>query len=399
MRSLHKLTATAVAKLKKPGRHSDGGNLYLSISPGHSKSWVFMWTRNGRKREMGLGSYSAVSLAKARVRAERCREQVADILDPIVERGKDSRMTFGEASDRLYESMRHEWSNSKTHYKWHRAMVVHCAPIRERPVAAVDTEDVLTVLNPIWTKRSETASKLRGRIERVLDYAKARGWREGENSARWRGHLQTILPKPVKLSRGHHASMDYRSLPAFFERLSNSSSLAARAMECTILTAVRTGELLNARWAEIEFEDRVWVIPAERMKGRVGHRVPLSTQAMEILEQLDNHRLSEFVFFGQKPGRPLSQTSMLMLLRRMKISGVTVHGFRSSFRDWAGDETEFPRDVAEQALAHKVGDAVERAYRRRDAIEKRRQLMQAWANYCCGSQTSVFVPMRVGLTR
>lgn len=386
-RSLHKLTATAVERLKKPGRHSDGGGLYLSLSNSGSKSWVFIWTRGGKKREMGLGPFPAVSLAKARDRAARCREQVADGLDPIIERGKDARITFGEAADKYYVTMRHRWRSVKSHAKWHRAISHHCGAILNRPVASIETDDVLKVLQPIWHPKAETARNIRGYIERILDYSKARGWRKGENAARWRGHLENILPKPSKLTSGHMPAMDYSDIPVFIERLWNSEALAARALEFTILTAARTGETLNATWLEIDLEHRIWTVPADRTKSGVEHRVPLSDPAGNILVGLYEFRVSDFVFPGQLKGKPISSMAMLMLLRRMKMSGVTVHGFRSSFRDWCGDETEFPREVAEAALSHKVGDAVERAYRRRDAFDKRRRLMESWGQYCIGVAT------------
>jgi len=330
---------------------------------------------------MGLGPYPAVSLAKARARAEQRRQQVADGLDPIVERDRNTGKTFGECADAYFEAMKSEWTHSKTHYKWHRALNHHCGPIRGRSVASIDTEDVLHVLNPIWQSKCETASKLRGRIERVLDFAKAKGWRAGENPARWRGHLQNILPKPQKLTRGHLPAMDYQDVPTFFERVQNTGTMAARALEFLILTAARSGETLGAQWSEIDMDAGIWIVPAGRMKGRIEHRVPLSAKAVDILTQLHEVRMSDYVFPGMKPNRPLSAMAMGMLLRRLKIEGATVHGFRSSFRDWCGEETSFPREIAEAALAHKIGNEVERAYRRGDALEKRRKLMQAWAGF------------------
>ncbi len=345
---------------------------------------------------MGLGPYPAVSLAKARDRAEQCRQQVADDLDPIAERGKEARVSFGAAGDAFYEAMNHEWSHSKTHYKWHRAMNHHCAPIRERPVVAVDTGDILKVLNPIWLIRSETASNLRSQIERVLDFAKAKGWRGGENPARWRGHLQNILPKPPKLTQGHLPAMDYSAVPAFMAILKHSEAMAARALDFTILTAARSGEALNAQWSEIDFDACLWTVPAVRMKSRIEHRAPLSCQALDLLETLYENRISDYIFPGQKPNRPLSARAMKILLGRLEITDATVHGFRSSFRDWCGEETHFPREIAEAALAHKVGNEVERAYRRGDALEKRRHLMQAWADFITDRATGNVVAMRPG---
>jgi len=273
-------------------------------------------------------------------------------------------------------------------------MNYRCAPIRERPVAAVDTDDILKVLNPIWLIKSDTASNLRSQIERVLDFAKAKGWRGGENPARWRGHLQNILPKPPKLTQGHLPAMDYSAVPAFIALLKHSETMAARALDFTILTAARSGEALNAQWSEIDFDARLWTVPAVRMKSRIEHRAPLSSQALDLLETLYENRISDYIFPGQKPNRPLSARAMKILLGRLGITDATVHGFRSSFRDWCGEETSFPREIAEAALAHRIGNEVERAYRRGDALEKRRKLMQAWGDYCIGAGAENVVPIR-----
>ena len=341
-RPTNRLTAIGASKATKVGRHADGGGLYLNVSVSGSKSWVFIWARDKRKREMGLGAFPTVSLAMARDRAARCRKQVADGLDPIAERGRDTRKTFGNVADIYFEAMKADWSNGKTQYKWHRALVHHCAPIRDLQVASIQTEDVLRVLTPLWETKSETASKLRGQIERVLDFARARGWRRGDNPARWRGHLQNVLPKPRALTRGHLPAMDYRDVPAFIERLQSSQAMAARALEFLILTAARSGEVLGARWSEVDLDAGIWSVPAARMKARADHRVPLSDRALAILHSLHEVRVSDFVFPGQRPNRPLSGMAMEMLLRRLKIENATVHGFRSSFRDWCGDETELP---------------------------------------------------------
>jgi integrase len=255
-------------------------------------------------------------------------------------------------------------------------------------VDELTTEDVLKALNPIWTDKPETASRLRGRIERVLDFAKAKGWRSGENPAFWRGHLKNVLPARRKLSRGHHAAMPYDDVPAFVGRLHGRDAMAALALEFAILTTARSDEVYKAQWSEIDLDGAVWTVPASRMKGGREHRVPLSARALEILRGLNGVRVSDYVFPGQKRGRPLSSAAMDTLLTRMKEDHFTVHGFRSSFRDWCGDRTTFPRDIAEAALAHKVGDDTERAYRRSDALEKRRKLMQAWADYLSAPKTS-----------
>ncbi|QRM27376.1 site-specific integrase [Microvirga sp. VF16] len=391
-KQLHKLSAREVATLTKPGRHSDGGGLYLSISPSRARSWVFMWKVKGKRREMGLGSLRDVPLAKARQRAAVAREMLVEGIDPLVARDKPKVMTFGEAADALIESMSSSWRNAKHRAQWKMTLTFYCEPLRSKPVAEVGTEDVLKVLKPLWAAKPETGSRLRGRIERVLDFARARGQRVGENPARWRGHLDALLPKRAKLTRGHHAAMPFDEVPAFMASLREREGIAPRALEFAILTAARSGEVLGARWDEINLDARLWTVPAARMKGGRPHRVPLSDRAVEILRQMEQAQISEFVFPGLKHKRPLSGMALEMVLRRMKVD-VTVHGFRSAFRDWAGERTHFPREIAEAALAHLVGDAVERAYRRGDALEKRRQLMDAWARFCEPGANGAVVPI------
>lgn len=331
---------------------------------------------------MGLGGYPSVSLSRARTLAAECRELVAAGRNPIEERKKDAVPSFGECADQFIASMESQWKNKKHRAQWRMTLEEYAAPIRKKSVADIDTDDVLKVLRPIWETKPETASRLRGRIERVLDFAKARGWRTGENPALWRGHLRHILPARSKLSRGHHAAMPYNDIPAFVERLRALEAIAARAMGFLILTAARSGEAREARWDEFDLDAKLWSIPGERMKTGHPHRVPLSQAAVGILSDLKEKRVSEYVFPGQKPGRPMSNMAYAMLMRRHKLGHYTVHGFRSSFRDWVGDETSFPREIAEHALAHQVGGEVERAYRRSDALEKRRELMEAWAEFC-----------------
>lgn len=382
-RTTWKLTDTYVKSSGlKVGRHSDGGGLYLNVTATGSRSWLFMWAIGGRRREMGLGSYPAVPLAAARKLAAKHREVVADGRDPIAERSRDAVPTFKECVDQFLGSMEGAWRNDKHRAQWRMTLTEYCRRLSGRLVSSVTTEDVLAVLKPIWQEKPETASRLRGRIERVLDFAAARGWRGAENPARWRGHLKSILPPRAKLTRGHHAAMPYSDVPAFMARLGQSEAMAARALEFLILTASRSGEVLGATWSEIDLEGRRWVLPAGRMKASREHRVPLTDHVLSILKPLYEARTSDFVFFGQRPKRPLSASAMEMLLRRLKVDQFTAHGFRSSFRDWAGDLSSFPREVAEAALAHRVGDATEQAYRRADALEKRRELMEAWERYC-----------------
>lgn len=382
-RTLNKLSDARAKSKLAAGRHSDGGGLYLNVTPAGAKSWLFMWTpKGGRRKEMGLGPYPANSLADARTAAASCRAAVAAGRDPIAEKKQETEPTFGECVTKYIDSVKSEWRNEKHEYQWNQTLGdSYCKLIRPKRVSHITTEDVLSVLTPIWQEKNETASRLRGRIERVLDYAKVKGWRSGENPAAWRGHLRNILPKRQKLQRGHLAALSYDKVPAFLTRLRGLEAMAARALEFAILCASRSGEVLGARWSEIDLDKELWNLPAERMKAGAPHTVPLSKQAVALLTVLNETKVNEYVFPGQKADKPLSGMAMEMMLRRMKVTDATVHGFRSSFRDWVGDATSFPREVAEAALAHKVGDETERAYRRSDALEKRRKLMQAWADY------------------
>jgi integrase len=352
--------------------------------------FLFRWKVVGEKgpgklREMGLGGLSSVSLAEAREKAAEARRLLASGRNPIearraAEDAQETATTFGAFADALVEDLKHGFRNAKHHAQWSMTLRTYAAPLREMPLGAIRTQDVLAVLTPIWQTKSETASRVRGRIERVLDAAKAKGLRSGENPARWRGHLDHLLPKRQKLSRGHHAAMPHADVPHFMAELREREAVAALALEFCILNASRSGEVLGAKWSEIDRVAKVWTIARERMKGGCEHRVPLSSRALEILAAAETVRTSDFVFPGRKRGRPLSFMALGKLLGRMKV-GITVHGFRSSFRDWAGECTSFPREVAEAALAHVVGDETERAYRRGDALEKRRKLMDAWAGF------------------
>jgi integrase len=400
-RDIQRLTARKV-ETAKAGRYADGEGLYLVVDATGGRRWVFLFRWAGKLKEMGLGGVKArggkpaVSLAKARERAATARRIVAEGRNPIVEGLPVDKAipTFGEAADSLVESLGPQWRNAKHRAQWTMTLTRYARPLRSLPVDRVDTEAVLKVLNPVWQAKPETASRLRGRIERVLDAAKAKGERQGENPARWRGHLDHLLPTRQRLTRGHHAAMPYPELPAFLIALRDREAVAALGLEFLILTAARSGEALGAKWAEIDLEAKTWTVPAERMKAARAHRVPLSARALEILEtvkQLDN---GGYLFPGQKKGRPMSGMAFEMLLRRMG-EDVTPHGFRSSFRDWAGEVSTFPREIAEQALAHKVGDATELAYRRGDALERRRVMMDAWAAYCEAHPAgSTVVPMK-----
>ena len=402
-RARNKLTARQAAALTAPGRHSDGGSLYLVVdSEGATmrRRWLYLFNWNGKRREMGLGGFPVVSLADARKARDESERLVREGRDPIAAREETRRErsrkpTFGEIADALIEAKGTEWRNEKHRGQWVATLTKDAAPLRSRPVDEIDTPAVLEVLKPLWAKKPETASRLRGRIEAVLDAAKAQGHRSGENPAAWRGHLSHLLPKRQKLTRGHHAAMAYADVPAFLGKLREhqSGSIAAMALELAILTATRSGEIYGARWAEIDMDRKVWTVPAARMKAAREHRVPLSYPAVAILKKVAEARSGELVFQSPRGGK-LSHVAMAKVLRRLGIDGPTVHGFRSAFRDWAGNETHFPREIAEAALAHVVGDKAEQAYRRGDALEKRQVLMEAWATWCEPPQSDNIVKFK-----
>jgi len=382
------LSAAEVARIKKPGKHSVGDGAYLQVAAGGTRSWLFRYERDGKGHWMGLGPCALLTLAEARAKARDARRQLLDGADPLAtKREKRARarleaataITFKQAAERMMASHEAAWKNPKHRAQWKATLSTYAYEVfGDLPVASVDTGLVLKALEPIWTTKPETASRVRGRIESVLDWAKARGYREGENPATWRGHLDKLLPNRRKVRRvEHHAALLYSDLPAFMAELRERDSISARALEFAILTAARTGEVIGAKWSEIVGD--VWSVPAGRMKAGTEHRVPLAPRAVEILEKLPRER--EFVFMGGRAGRPLSNMAMLELLRGMR-PGLTVHGFRSAFRDWAAERTAYPNHVVEMALAHKVANAVEAAYRRGDLFEKRKALMSAWETYC-----------------
>lgn len=418
-----KLTATAVKALVakgKPGAHADGGNLYLrTVSPGSAK-WTLRYMLVGKAREMGLGAFDAdgkagVTLAQARVKAEEVRAVLRQGLDPLEERkaaaeAERQAKAAAEAATRTFRDVAemhvsaHEagWRNEKHRAQWRSTLDAYAYPVMgHMPVAAIGTDHILRALQPIWTEKPETASRVRGRIEAVLAYAAARNWRQGENPARWRGHLDHLLPRRSKVATvENHAALPWQQMAAFMAVLRATSATAARALEFAILTACRSGEVFGARWSEIDLEAAVWIVPANRMKAGREHRVPLSSAALAVLAQMAPLRPAKgdaYVFPGQVQGKPLSNMAMLMLLRRMNPdvegelprwrdgrsgSAVTAHGFRSSFRDWCEEATSTPHAVSEAALAHTIGDKVEAAYRRGDLFQKRAALMQDWADFC-----------------
>jgi integrase len=394
-RQINRLNARAVATLTENGRHADGGGLYLSISPNGGRRWVFLYRWHGKPTEIGFGSARNVTLARARELAKDARGRLAEGINPKEARKSVDGATFGECADRLIAAMRPSWRNGKHAAQWEMTLREYAAPLRRLPTHAITTGDVLSVLKPLWDAKPETASRLRGRIERVLDAAKAQGLRKGENPARWRGHLDQLLPKRQRLTRRNHAAMRYGNVPAFIGELQSRKATAALPLEFTILTAARRGEVLGARWDEFDLERAVWTVPAHRMKAGREHRVPLSGRALAIVKGLREADRRDFVFAGHKPGKPLSGEALAMMLRRMELYDVTVHGFRSAFRDWAAESTNFTNEVCEAALAHTVTNKVEAACRRGDLFEKRRKLMDAWAAFCSAPKVAgKIVPMQ-----
>jgi integrase len=404
-RNVHRLSARKVETLTTPGMYADGGGLYLRISAGKKagKRWVFLYRRpaDGKRCEIGLGGTSAVPLAKARKKADEARALVADGKDPLAARQAGERMpTFGELADQHIKAMGSSWRSPKHRAQWETTLKVHAKSLRDKPVNEITTADVLEVLRPIWQAIPETASRVRGRIENVLDAAKVQGFRDGENPAAWRGHLKLILPARQKLTRGHHAAMAIDDLPTFMASLRARPAVAARCLEFAVLTAARSGEALGARWDEIDLAAKVWIVPAARMKATREHRVPLCARALAILEEMEPLRDGGgYLFPGHRPAQPLSSMALEMILRRMKVSGVTVHGFRSTFRDWCGNRTSFPRELAEHALSHVIGDKAEQAYRRDDALERRRPVMDAWERFLNASPDSIVVSLVGSLRR
>jgi integrase len=381
-----------VKGIDQKGMYHDGGGLYLQVSAAGTKSWIYRFTLDGRAREMGLGPLNAISLAEARKRAAECRRMRHDGIDPIEARGvqRDQKrlegarsMTFDVCAEAYIEAHKASWKNGKHAEQWRGSLRNYASPVfGSSPVQAIDLALVMKALEPIWQTKSETASRLRGRIESVLDWATVRGYRKGENPARWRSHLDKLLPTRAKIQKvKHHPALPYAEIGAFMEALRGQEGIAARALEFLILTAARTGEIIGAQWDEVDLDERVWVIPEARMKAGREHRVPLSGPALAILQKMNEIRESDFVFPGGRKGNPLSNMAMLAVLKRMGRDDLTAHGFRSTFRDWAAERTTFPREVVEMALAHTIENKVEGAYRRGDLVQKRRQLMEAWARF------------------
>jgi integrase len=392
-RTIGRLNSLAVARAKRPGLYPDGGNLYLQVGPSGSKSWLFRFTLNGRARAMGLGAQADISLAEARSWAVTCRRQLHEGIDPIEARNIQRAaakldaarsMTFRQCAEACIASHRAGWRSLKHAKDWSAMLEAYAFPaFGNLPVQQVDVALVMKVLEPIWKTKTETAARLRGRIEAVLNWAKTRGYRSGENPAAWKGHLENLLPKRSKVRKvKHHPAQPYGEIGPFMAALRAQEGIPARALEFAILTAARSGEVRGARREEINADATVWTVPASRIKGGREHRVPLSGPAQAIVVEMRKHTVDDLVFPGHKARRPLSDHPMLKVLDRMGYGHLTVHGFRSTFRDWAAEQTAFPSEVVEMALAHAVGDKVEAAYRRGDLFEKRCRLMEAWAAYC-----------------
>jgi integrase len=400
-----KLT-TADVEQASTGMHFDGDGLYLQVSGPDSKSWIYRYTLHGKARWHGLGSARDVSLATARKKRDKARVQVREGLDLVAERKRakaaeklTNEVTFRQAAESYIRAQQNgdaAWSNEKHTSQWSNTLKTYVFPIiGDLPVQAIERADIIRVLDPIWTTKAETARRVRGRIETILDWTIARGDRtEGENPAS-RGPLLKGLPKQAK-SKGHHAALPYAEIGAFMRELQSREGIAALALEFAILTAVRTGEVLGAKWSEIDTDTRVWTIPGPRMKGRREHRVPLSAPALAVLERArEAGQGSEHIFPNIGRGRPLSNMAMLKTLERLGRPELTAHGFRSTFRDWAAERTNFPGEVAEAALAHVIDDKTVAAYRRGDLFEKRQRLMNSWAEFCAKAAVAgVVVPIR-----
>ena len=391
VRQLNRLAAVSLKRLG-PGLHPDGLGLYLQVGDSGSRSWIYRY--NGRY--MGLGALHTVTLAEAREKARKYRHQRLDGIDPIelrkVERAEQrlaaaKTMTFRACAEAYIKAHKASWRNARHALQWPSSLSAYVYPVfGDLPVQSIDVGLVMKVVEPLWAAKAETASRVRGRIEAVLDWATAREYRDRENPARWKGHLENLLPKKSKVRTvEHHAALPYVEIAAFMTELREQEGMAARALEFAILTAARRSEVLGARWLEIDLQARLWIIPATRMKSGREHRVPLSARAASILEALALGRRGEFVFHGATSRRPIGNMSMLRLLTRMGRADLTAHGFRSTFSDWCSECTHFPAEVREMALAHAVSDKVEAAYRRGDLFQKRRELMDAWGRHCAGA--------------
>lgn len=397
-RTLNRLSANLVKALAERGYYADGGGLYFRVSEFGTRLWAFRYTRAGKAREMGLGPYPEVTLKDARELALQARKLLRDDQDPIEKRQarrsamaseRQAALTFAQCAAAFIAVKENEWKNAKHGEQWRTTLATYADPvIGKMLVRDVQQAHILKILEPIWTTKTETASRLRGRIENVLDYASARGYRQGDNPARWRGHLDKILATPSKVAKvEHHTALDYGHIGAFMVEIRRQFSMGARALEFAIITAARSGEVRGANWAEIDLDRAVWTIPEQRMKAGREHRIPLSDSALNLLRAMPRIKDCELVFPNTK-GTALSDMTLTAVLRRMGCP-VTAHGFRSTFRDWAGETTAYPREVIEHALAHQLKDKAEAAYARGTLFDKRRSLMADWAQFCDTEITSI----------
>src|SRR6187402_246311 len=386
-RAIHKLSVKQIAATNEPGYYGDGGNLYLQVSRSGTKSWIVRYTFAGRKHDMGIGPVRDVPLAKAREKAATVRAQLMDGVDPISER-TDRRLAnapgvaFSGYAEEFIETNQSGWKNAKHAEQWRNTLTTYAYPvIGQKPPREVTTDDMMDILKPIWSTKNETASRVRGRVEQILAYAKVKERHDRDNPATWKGHLEQLLPKPSKVKKVKHMeALPFAELPAFMVKLRAMPGIAARALEFTILTCARTTEVTDAPPEEFDLERARWVVPKERMKAGKEHRSPLVEAALEILRSVPSS--SAFVFPSPRTGEPLSESAMLAVLNRMGLRGITVHGFRSTFRDWAAEVGNHPAELAEMALAHTLGDKVEAAYRRGDMFKKRVALAEDWAAFC-----------------
>lgn len=402
-RQLHRLTALKIGKLDAPGHYPDGGNLYFQISETGSRSWILKFTLRGKSREMGLGPLSAVSLAVARVEAAKCRDLLREGIDPIEARKVEQNKRAQEATGpRLFKAAatayiaqhRDGWKNKKHAQQWENSLTTYAYPLLgDLDVRDIDTALIVRVLQPIWMAKRETAFRLRGRLECILDAEKALGNREGENPVRWRGHLDKLLPKQNRRKKiKHHPALPWQEIPEFMSALRAVAAPTARMLEHLILTAVRTQEVLYARPEEFAMDYRVWTVPGERMKMELPLRVPMADRLVELVTEAMKGARDGWLYPGRKKGKPYSNMAMLKVLERMGYGHITVHGFRSTFRDWVAECTEYADSLAEKALAHAIQNESEAAYRRGDMLERRRKMMADWARFCAG-ETATIIPI------
>ena len=389
-KNIHRLTDVEVKNRAIHGNLSDGGGLYLKTrNNGNAKSWLFRWSACGKRNELTIGSAlgaNRLSLAQARKEAALIRDQIGAGLDPREERKREAPKTFLEMAEAYMKELEPTWKHPKTSLAWKRSLLTECKPLHNRAIDTITDSDCRSVVMPVYKRTPDTATRLRKRLETILGYAEAHGMRSGINPARWEGHFKPLMVGSTRQKRSHYPSMPNNEVPAFIDDLKSIGTVASYALEFLILTCVRSNNVLKAEWSEIDFENALWSIPADKMKNGYAHEVPLTERALEILNIMHETRVSEYVFPSTRGGKNMSDMALTMLMRRRGFGDYVPHGFRSSFRTWCGNETQTPREVAEAVLAHRVGSAVELAYSRGDALEKRRRLMPLWSDHCAGKQ-------------